>query len=82
MAVLAKPLFPNYSQEFYMNQTFTVSGMTCGHCEKAVTRAVKQLDPNAEVKIDRSIGKVDVESVQARELLAKAIVDEGYEVAA
>ena len=34
-----------------MNHTFTVTGMTCGHCEKAVTRAVKQLDPQAEVTI-------------------------------
>ena len=65
-----------------MNQTFTVSGMTCGHCEKAVMRAVKQIDPNAEIKIDRSSGKVDVVSEQSRELLAKASVEEGYEVAA
>jgi copper chaperone len=65
-----------------MNQTFTVSGMTCGHCEKAVTRAVKQLDPQAEVKIDRSVGKVEVESAQPRELLANAITEEGYAVAA
>ena len=65
-----------------MNQTFTVTGMTCGHCEKAVTRAVKQLDPQAEIKIDRSTGKVEVESDQARELLAQAIAEEGYAVAA
>ena len=65
-----------------MNQTFTVSGMTCGHCEKAVMSAVKQSDPNAEIKIDRCSGKVDVVSEQSRELLAKAIVEEGYEVAA
>ena len=65
-----------------MNQTFTVSGMTCGHCEKAVTKAVKQADPMAEVKIDRSIGKVEVQSDQKRELLVKAIADEGYPVAA
>ena len=65
-----------------MNQTFTVSGMTCGHCEKAVMRAVKQVDPNAEIKIDRSLGKVDVVSEQSRELLAKASVEEGNEVAA
>ena len=25
-----------------MNQTFTVTGMTCGHCERAVTQAVQQ----------------------------------------
>lgn len=65
-----------------MNQTFIVSGMTCGHCEKAVTRAVKQIDPQAEVKIDRVAGKVEVESAQARELLVNAIVEEGYVVTA
>ena len=64
-----------------MNQTFTVTGMTCGHCEKAVTRALKQADPLAEVTIDRAANQVVVQSGQARELLAKAIAEEGYEVA-
>ncbi len=65
-----------------MNQTFTVTGMTCGHCEKAVTRAVKQLDPQAEVKIDRPANRVDVVSDQPREALAGAITEEGYAVTA
>ncbi len=65
-----------------MNQTFTVQGMTCGHCERAVTQAVKQVDPQADVKIDRATGQVDVQSNAARETLAKAIAEEGYAVAA
>lgn len=65
-----------------MNQTFTVTGMTCGHCERAVKSAVQQLDPAAEVRIDRSANRVDVDSVQSREALAKAIAEEGYTVAA
>jgi copper chaperone len=65
-----------------MKQTFTVTGMTCGHCEKAVTRAVKQTDPKAEVMIDRSANKVEVQSDQPREMLAHAITEEGYTVAA
>jgi copper chaperone len=65
-----------------MNQTFEVTGMTCGHCEKAVTRAIKQVDPNAEVAIDRAINKVEVQSEQPREALAKAILEEGYQVGA
>ena len=65
-----------------MHQTFTVTGMTCGHCEKAVIRAVTELDPQAQVTIDRSQNKVDVESTQARDSLAKAIAEEGYAVAA
>jgi copper chaperone len=63
-----------------MQQTFTVTGMTCGHCEKAVTRAVRQLDPQAEVRIDRPANKVEVESGQPRAALAQAIADEGYTV--
>ncbi len=65
-----------------MNQTFTVTGMTCGHCEKAVTQAVQQLDPGAHVHIDRAQNLVQIESEQARETLAGAIAAEGYAVAA
>ena len=65
-----------------MNQVFTVTGMTCGHCEKAVTRALKQVDTKAEVTIDRAANKVEGQSEQPRELLAAAIAEEGYVVAA
>ena len=65
-----------------MNQTFTVQGMTCGHCEKAVTRAIRQLDPQAEVQIDRAANRVEVQSAQAREALAQAIAEQGYQVTA
>ncbi len=64
-----------------MKQTFTVTGMTCGHCEKAVTRAVKQVDPQADVSIDRAANRVEVQSQQPRERLAQAIAEEGYAVA-
>ena len=63
-----------------MNQIFTVTGMTCGHCERAVTRALKKIDSLAEVRIDRAANQVVVQSHQARELLAQAIAEEGYEV--
>lgn len=63
-----------------MNQTFDVQGMTCGHCERAVTQAVKSVDPAAEVKIDRASGKVEVQTTQPREELARAIAEEGYTV--
>ncbi len=64
-----------------MNHEFTVTGMTCGHCEKAVTRALQALDPQAQVNIDRAHDRVEVESTQSRETLAKAIAEEGYAVA-
>ena len=65
-----------------MNHTFTVTGMTCGHCERAVKTAVQQIDPQAVVTIDRAAHRVDVASARPREALAKAIAEEGYSVAA
>ena len=63
-------------------QTFTVQGMTCGHCERAVQTAIKTLDPQAEVRIDRAQNLVEVNTAQPREAVAAAIREEGYQVAA
>lgn len=63
-----------------MQYQFQVQGMTCGHCERAVTNAVQQLDPQAQVRIDRAQNRVDVDSSQPREALAAAIAEEGYQV--
>ncbi len=65
-----------------MNQTFDVQGMTCGHCVRAVTQAVKAADAAAEVKVDLAAGKVEVQSEQPRAALARAIEEAGYRVAA
>ena len=65
-----------------MNHLFSVEGMTCGHCEKAVTRALVTVDPQAQVIIDRDHKVVSVESEQARETLRLAILEEGYTVSA
>lgn len=64
-----------------MQYQFEVQGMTCGHCERAVTNAIQQLDPQAQVHIDRAQNRVDVDSTQPREALAAAIAEEGYAVA-
>lgn len=65
-----------------MDQKFTVTGMTCGHCEKAVTRAIQQADPAAQVRIDRAQNLVEVQTEQPRAAIAQAIAEEGYAVAA
>jgi copper chaperone len=65
-----------------MNQIFTVEGMTCGHCEKAVTKALLAVDAQAKIVIDRTHNQVEVDSEQTREALAQAIAEEGYRVAA
>ncbi len=64
-----------------MNHTFQVQGMTCGHCEMAVKKAVLRLDPEAKVVIDRPHNQVDIESAHPHEALARAMAQEGYQVA-
>jgi len=65
-----------------MKHVFKVEGMTCEHCEKAVSRAIRQTDRAAVVLIDRAANRVEVESELAAGVLQQAIVDEGYQVAA
>ncbi len=65
-----------------MEHEFHVEGMTCGHCERAVTNAVHEVDASAQVQIDRAQKKVVVQSAAGREALRHAIAEEGYQVAA
>ncbi len=68
-------------KEAEMPTTFEVKEMTCHNCAKHVTKAVKTLEPAAEVKVDLATGKVDVTpSPKDPEALAKAITGAGYPV--
>lgn len=65
-----------------MEHIFQVTGMTCGHCERAVQQALLEVDANAQVQIDRNANRVVVQSESAsREALVHAITEEGYSVA-
>lgn len=64
-----------------MQQVFEVQGMTCGHCERAVTNAIQGVDAQAQVKIDRATKRVEVDSSANRDALQAAIAEEGYKVA-
>ncbi|MFK3796669.1 MULTISPECIES: heavy-metal-associated domain-containing protein [unclassified Pseudomonas] len=59
-------------------QVFNVQGMTCGHCVRAVTNAIKGEDPAADVQIDLAKGEVAVQSQLAAEQIISLIVEEGY----
>jgi copper chaperone len=63
-----------------MQHAFTVTGMSCQHCVRAVTQAVRALDPNATVRVDLDAQRVEIESSRPRTELAQAIRDEGYTV--
>lgn len=63
-----------------MKQIFEVQGMSCGHCEKAITQALQVADPQAKVHIDRVANRVEVDSSKDRTTLADVIREEGYAV--
>lgn len=58
-----------------------VEGMTCGHCVSAVTRAVKTVDPAANVEVDLDAGRVRVDGRSSGDALSKAIAEAGYPAA-
>ncbi|BAJ29414.1 MULTISPECIES: cation transporter [Kitasatospora] len=61
---------------------FTVAGMTCGHCEQAVGKAVGALEGVRAVRVDVRNGLVSVDSAAGLDDSAvRAAVDEaGYEL--
>lgn len=57
---------------------FQIPDMTCGHCVKAVTQAVKAADPAAEVQIDLPTHRVQVKTAAPREAVIAKLVEAGY----
>ena len=55
-----------------------VKGMTCGHCEKAVKQAIKDVDANATIEIKRTENLVIVDTAETTETIVAAITAEGY----
>ena len=45
-----------------VSETYTVSGMTCGHCVQAVTDELIRLPGVRDVRVDLNSGQVTVES--------------------
>jgi copper chaperone len=61
--------------------TLFVTGMTCGGCTKAVTRAIQLQDARATVQVDLDSQKVEIESQLGREALITIVTDAGFPVA-
>ncbi len=59
---------------------FDVDGMSCGHCVQAVTRAVKSVDPQAEVKVDLQAKTVEAATSADPRRVSAAIAEAGYAV--
>jgi copper chaperone CopZ len=61
-------------------QTYTVTGMTCGHCVASVTEEISELASVESVDVDLATGSVTVTSSQPLDPAAiRAAVEEaGY----
>ncbi|KQP58187.1 heavy metal transporter [Methylobacterium sp. Leaf399] len=55
-----------------------VEGMTCDGCAAAVTRAIRRLDPQADVAVDRDHGRVAVTTLARADGIAEALTLAGY----
>ncbi|MFZ4378497.1 MAG: heavy-metal-associated domain-containing protein [Polynucleobacter sp.] len=60
--------------------TLKVSGMTCGGCINAVTRAVQTQDPQAKVQADLVTQIVNLETTLSPEQASQLITDAGFPV--
>ena len=58
-----------------------VTGMTCGHCVAAVTRALRAVPSAGEVQVDLDRGAVTVGGAPDPVAVRAAIEAEGYTVA-
>ena len=61
--------------------TLKVSGMTCGGCINAVTRAVQSQDPSAKVQADLATQTVKLETTLSESQASQLITEAGFPVA-
>ena len=58
---------------------FKVEDMTCGHCASVITRAVKEADQDAEVRVNVREHLVEIEpKVSDARVLRETIAEAGY----
>lgn len=64
--------------------TLNIKGMTCGHCQSAVTNALKELNGVEKVDVHLDKGTASVSYDESKVTTAKmktAIEEQGYDVA-
>ncbi|MCP2247332.1 heavy-metal-associated domain-containing protein [Lentzea rhizosphaerae] len=62
--------------------TYTVKGMTCGHCVSSVTEEVSAISGVQQVDVDLPTGKVTITSDApvAEDAVRAAVTEAGYEL--
>ena len=64
-------------------ETYTVTGMTCGHCVSSVTEEVSELPGVSDVQVDLATGQVTVTSAApvSPDKVRAAVEEAGYALA-
>ena len=62
-------------------RTFSVPGMTCGHCQSAIEGELSQLGGVEQVTVDLVAKTVVVDGSASDDAVTAAIDEAGYEVA-
>ncbi len=63
-------------------KTYTVQGMTCGHCELSVREEVEELSGVESARADHATGQLTVRGDVDDATVREAVEAAGYEVAA
>ena len=61
-----------------MTQTLSITGMSCGHCVRAVSSALEAVAGVESVAVDLELGRACVEGQADVDALVAAVVAEGY----
>jgi len=57
---------------------FDIATLSCGHCARAVTEAVHEVDPQAKVEVDLGTKHVKVDTAADSARVRSALVEAGY----
>jgi copper ion binding protein len=63
--------------------TYTITGMTCGHCVSSVTEEISEIDGVQLVDVDLATGRVTVTSQEplSTDIVRAAVTEAGYQLA-
>ena len=63
--------------------TWTITGMTCGHCVASVTEELQEVDGVQDVAVTLETGEVVVTSAEplTRKAVEAAVIEAGYQLA-
>jgi len=63
---------------FDMSTELNISGMTCGHCQTAVTKALKSVPGVENAQVNLQTGEAVIEGRADVQALLAAVTEEGY----